>query len=216
MAIALNYLIAFLLLVTILYCWRLNRRIVELHRGKKELLTLLKAFDQSILRAEEGTKILKHTCNNVGKALQDDIDKAKFLIEDLNFMIDRAASATDKLERNIQTSRNMEYQTSNSHQTFPARPSFNDMTAQPQRTAKIMPRDAPNPMPDDATPNKSKRSSIELLLEKLAGRKDPPSSQQAKRIAYKSPTELGAIDVNITSSSGKAESELMKLLKSAQ
>lgn len=220
MALVLNYLIAFLLLVTILYCWRLNKRIVELHRGKKELLTLLKAFDQAILRAEESTKTLKHTSMNVGKALQEDVDKARFLVEDLNFMIDRAASVTDKLEKHIQASRHIAPVDSGAsyfsqpNNMPPPRPVFNSDTGE-----RIPPRMAPgvssSPMPSDGG-NKSKRTGIELLLEKLAGRKDGPEANKVvpagKRIPYQSPEELGMMQMP----AGKAESDLLKLLKSTR
>lgn len=225
MALALNYLIAFLLLVTILYCWRLNRRIVELHQGKKELLTLLKAFDQSIIRAEEGTRTLKNTCANLGHALQEDIDKAKFLVEDLNFMIDRAAAATDTLENRIQTSRSIAsadgIASPNSYPPprSPLRETSPRMASRPHPSTSIK-RDAPNPMPETSSPAKSKRTGIELLLEKLAGRKDSEDTgkplPQEKQIAYKTPCELGAMDMESPSSPGKIESDLMKLLKSTQ
>lgn len=152
-----NYLIAFLLCITILYCWKLNRKIVELQHGKKEIKNLIKEFDHAILRAEEGVAELKLTGRSLSKELQENIKTSSQMVEDLNFMIGRASVATEKLEQQITASRDTESRLFQAqHQTFSTtsrstgyEPSSQGFTTEPV----IKPQ---------------KQSSIDMLLKRIA------------------------------------------------
>lgn len=212
MTLALNYLIAFLLLLTILFCWKLNRKIVAIHKSKKEMLALLKYFDNAVVRAEESIKQLKHASTSAGKLLQTDIEKAQLLVNDLNFMIERAATTADKLETSIATSREVPSfatsSTSRSPSTETRAPSF--------RLTPSSKLSANKPLVDTTDAQKertaSKRSSIEILLERLAG-KEPSVTKVPKeqRIAYQSPETLGAMELPATGNKN-APDKLMQLL----
>ena len=215
MTLALNYLIAFLLLVTIIFCWKLNKKIVAIHKSKREMLALLKCFDNAVLRAEESIKQLKLASTSAGKTLQTDIEKAKFLMDDLNFMIERAATATDKLENSITSSRSNLYASSTMEQ--PQRPAYATPSFRLSPSSKLTtPKPAVMDTPTaEKNATQSKRSSIEILLERLAGKQTPsPRISKGQRIPYKSPEELGALETAPTAK--KTGKDLMQLLQNAQ
>lgn len=93
-------LIAFLA-VTIGYAVVLNRKLTALRRNKSELQQLAATFTQATLKAED-------SIDRIGtgtEALQERVNKAQGLRDDLAFLIDRANSAADRLEGAIRTAR---------------------------------------------------------------------------------------------------------------
>src|ERR1700733_4725976 len=96
--LALNILIVALLVVTIGYCWLLNRRIRVLQDSKSELAQLLKHFDESTQRASESIIALQVASKKIGENIQFRIDKANYLMDDLSFMIDRGNKLTNQME----------------------------------------------------------------------------------------------------------------------
>lgn len=100
----LDGLVALLLVVCIVYCIKLNKKILALHKNKNDFAKGLKYFDDAILRAETSITELKNVSNKV-VVLQETISKANHVLNDLSFMADRAANLTDKLEMNIKDAR---------------------------------------------------------------------------------------------------------------
>lgn len=93
-------LIAFLA-VTIGYAVVLNRKLTALRRNKTELLQLAATFTQATLKAEDSIgRVMTGS-----EALQERVNKAQGLRDDLAFLIDRANSAADRLEDAIRSAR---------------------------------------------------------------------------------------------------------------
>lgn len=100
-ALILDVLVAVLLVFTIAYAILLNRRLGSLRKDKTDLEKLAATFGQATVRAEESIGRLKITAD----ALQDSIDKAEALRDDLSFLIDRGGSAADRLEGAVRAAR---------------------------------------------------------------------------------------------------------------
>lgn len=100
-SLVLDVLVAVLLVVTISYALVLNRRLTGLRRDKKELEKLAASFGQATARASESIGTLRSTAGD----LQARIDKAQGLRDDLQFLVERASSAADRLEQAVRASR---------------------------------------------------------------------------------------------------------------
>jgi thiamine biosynthesis lipoprotein ApbE len=95
---ALSAVLAALLGVTIAYCWVLNKRIQLLQDSRSELAALLRHFDKSTTKASESIVALQEASKKIGETIQGRIEKANFLIDDLNFIMERADKLADELE----------------------------------------------------------------------------------------------------------------------
>jgi len=94
--------LAVLLLITIGYAVILNKRLGTLRRDKAQLEKLSVSFGASTVRAEESIEKLMATAD----ILQDRMESAQGLRDDLAFLIDRGGQAADKLEDLVRESRN--------------------------------------------------------------------------------------------------------------
>lgn len=101
LSLVLDIVVAALLVVTIGYAVVLNRRLGVLRRDKSELKKLTKSFGEATARAEEGIGKLKTTAGG----LQQSIDKAQTLRDDLIFLIDRGGTAADRIEETVRAAR---------------------------------------------------------------------------------------------------------------
>ena len=93
--------VAILLVVTIGYAIVLNRRLGKLRGDTAELKKLAATFGESTVRAEESIEKLRNTAD----MLQDRMEKAEALRDDLAFLIDRGGQAADKLEDLVRATR---------------------------------------------------------------------------------------------------------------
>lgn len=93
--------VAVLLVITIGYAIVLNKRLGKLRRDKASLEKLAATFGDSTARAEESIETLKYAADMI----QDRIDKAQALRDDLAFLIDRGGQAADNLEDLVRASR---------------------------------------------------------------------------------------------------------------
>ena len=100
-SLALDVLVAVLLVITIGYAVVLNRRLGKLRRDKSQLERLAATFGQATARAEESIGKLKNTAD----ALKERIDNAQALRDDLAFLIDPGTSAADRLEETVRAAR---------------------------------------------------------------------------------------------------------------
>ncbi len=100
-SLALDVLVAVLLVITIGYAIVLNRRLGRLRRDKSQLERLAATFGQATARAEESIGKLKNTADS----LKERIDNAQALRDDLAFLIDRGSSAADRLEETVRAAR---------------------------------------------------------------------------------------------------------------
>ncbi len=100
-SLALDILVAALLVVTIVYAVILNRRLGVFRSHKSELETLAASFTDATLRADESVGKLKVMADD----LQVRLDKAQALHDDLVFLIDRGGSEADRLEETVRKAR---------------------------------------------------------------------------------------------------------------
>ena len=104
-SLVLDTLIAVLLVVSISYAMVLNRRFNSLRKDKAQLEKLAASFGDATLKAGQGTLVLRNTAG----ALQECIDKAEILRNDLQFLIDRGTSTADRLETVVRSSRDKSF-----------------------------------------------------------------------------------------------------------
>lgn len=105
LAIIIDITVICLLLMTIMFCWRLNSKIMELKSGRRDLLELVKTLDAAILKTNTNITELKVMSQNSAVELSHLVSKAQEYIGDLNFMNETAAKLADRLERNISDAR---------------------------------------------------------------------------------------------------------------
>lgn len=94
----LDAIIIFMLLVTIAYCWQLNRKIVQLQKGKSEFAKLFITFDKSLMRAEQEMRSLKEQTQAMSAALGRKTEIAKELIDDLSDLENKGRMIYQSLE----------------------------------------------------------------------------------------------------------------------
>ena len=98
-------LIAVLLLVTIVYAVRLDRKLAGLRTAKDELATVLAGFAAQTAKAERGLTEMRAAAETIGQSLQQDIDQGRSMVEDLDFLVERSGSLADRLEANLRVGR---------------------------------------------------------------------------------------------------------------
>lgn len=98
---------AILLVVVIVYAFRLNRSLSALKANKAELNALIETFTQSTNRAEASVARLKSSATETAAALQENVSKAQELRDDLAFMTDRGEELANRLEAGIKSARNV-------------------------------------------------------------------------------------------------------------
>jgi hypothetical protein len=101
----LDIVIVGLLGATVVYCWILNKRIKILQDSKSELAQLLHHFDESTRRASDSIIALQTASKKIGENIQNRIDKANFLLDDLAFMIEKGNKLANQMEASFAVNR---------------------------------------------------------------------------------------------------------------
>jgi len=94
LSILVNGMMAALLLVTIVYCWRLNNRIRILQDSKSELARIIREFNESTERATQSIADIHEATNRISENIQHKIDRANFLATDLDMLIEKGGRLT--------------------------------------------------------------------------------------------------------------------------
>jgi hypothetical protein len=97
----LDILVAALLATTIGFAAVLNHRLGKLRRDRNELEKTAAEFRQATARAEDSVGKLKISTD----ALQEKIDQAQSLCDDLVFLIDRGGTTADRIESEVRATR---------------------------------------------------------------------------------------------------------------
>ncbi len=103
--ILLDIAVAGLLSATIFYCIKLNMRIKLLQDSKSELAGLIQQFDVSTKAAVDSIQEIHRASRKIGENIQAKLDKANYLANDLEFMIERANKTADKIDGQISNKR---------------------------------------------------------------------------------------------------------------
>jgi hypothetical protein len=189
----LDILIMLLLGVTIGYCWVLNRRIKVLQDGKSELAQLLGHFDESTQRASESIIALQTASKKIGENIQFRIEKANYLLDDLSFMIEKGSKLANQMEADIAINR------AKSRALADAPPS-------PPPEKKPLPVMEKPEAPKSTAARDKMATSLEAVLERIAGRKQPaPETPEEERIPPRRPEKPPV--------RSRAEQDLLDMIK---
>tara|TARA_B100001123_G_scaffold379773_1_gene448945 strand:- start:151 stop:795 length:645 start_codon:yes stop_codon:yes gene_type:complete len=172
----LDGLMAALLLITTVYCWKLNKRIRVLQDSRSELAQIIRQFDESTRVATASIAEIHQATRNITDNIQMKIDKASYLADDLEMMIDRGSKVASRMESDLGIAAPNE--SINRKSQPPSRAS-----AAPQRGAAANPRRAAmqdedveidSISPREAADSRRSRSkpSLDSVLKKVSGRRD--------------------------------------------
>lgn len=171
LSVLMNGLMAGLLLATIIYCLKLNSRIRLLQDSKSELARIIKEFDESTQRATNNINEIHAATMRISENIQHKIDKANYLANDLDALIERGQKLTGKPEAApARTSQPMRPEPSNS---APARSLADIMPARVSEPVASAP--AAEASPTGRRPLRT-RSRAEQELLNLIGNKNSDES----------------------------------------
>ncbi len=105
--IILNVVIALLLVITIIFCLVLSKRISAFNSNKNDLKRFLTDFNEAIHKAEGNINLLKEMGSNVDENLKAQIKRARFLANDLSFLSEKGENVAQNLEGKISLSRDI-------------------------------------------------------------------------------------------------------------
>lgn len=171
----LNGLMALLLIVTTVYCSRLNKRIKILQDSKSELAEIIRQFDESTQRATASISDIHNATSRIAENMQHKIDKANYLADDLQFMIEKGNKLADRMDGGISANRS-----NNAAASQPSRPAPRPSVVEP------MPEDEPEQVrpvsrrPADLPPARSggdkAKASLDSMLKRVSGRSEDSAS----------------------------------------
>ncbi len=105
LSVVLDLLLVLVLGAVLVYAVILNKRLSQLRSNKEELARVINAFNEATLRAEASIPRLRKAADDVKSQLEDRIEKAVSLKDDLAFMIDRGDSMANRLESSVRMAR---------------------------------------------------------------------------------------------------------------
>lgn len=105
--LVLDIIVSILLAATIGYAVLLNSRLVQLRKNRDDLARLVGAFNDATVRAESGIPKLKRATEEAEVGLQERVEKAQSLRDDLAFMIERADTMVNRLETAVRSARDV-------------------------------------------------------------------------------------------------------------
>ncbi len=175
----LNGLMALLLVVTTVYCSRLNKRIKILQDSKSELAEIIHQFDESTQRATASISDIHNATSRIAENMQHKIDKANYLADDLQFMIEKGNKLADRMDGGISANRsNAAAAAAATAARAAPRPSVTEYVPEDepdqQRPASRRPADVP-PARSGSGGDKAK-ASLESMLKRVSGRSEDSAS----------------------------------------
>lgn len=93
--------LAVLLLLTIGYCAALERRLRGIRAAHEEMRGLLNEFGKATQQAERGIDKLRTTAQDISTGLQDHIEEAVKLRDELRVMTQSGNTLAEKIERGL-------------------------------------------------------------------------------------------------------------------
>lgn len=97
--------IIILLLINIVYCWNLNKKIVLLRNSRQEIQKVINSFNTSVKNAQDSIAKLKTASRNSTKDLHGLIEKSAETCSDLHYLIDSGEAIANKLEDSLSKSK---------------------------------------------------------------------------------------------------------------
>jgi hypothetical protein len=105
LGIVLDVVVALMLGGAIGYAYLLERRLRALHTDRAALEGLVAGLAQTASHAEAGITGLRAAADRIGAELQQRIDRAEALRDDLGYMHERGNQIADRLEQAVRTGR---------------------------------------------------------------------------------------------------------------
>ena len=164
-------LMALLLVVTIFYCWKLNKRIRILQDSKSELSNIIRQFDESTQKATRSIGEIHEATSRIAENMQHKIDKANYLADDLQFMIEKGNKIADRMEGGISAGRKRG--SSSSREQVDEAPKRRSAPKKERTTHMV---DDAESKPDEVD---SAKSSLESVLKRMSGRNKEESAPAA-------------------------------------
>lgn len=130
-SLAFDVVIFLALAATIFYAWRLTRQLDKIHSDRKAFEQLIQALDLSSSRAEAAIRALKETAAGSGDHLQERINAARSLSEELEIMVQAGDNLAERLQ--ILAEKGRKAVMPESHETVIDEPAFH---AQPKTRAE--------------------------------------------------------------------------------
>jgi hypothetical protein len=196
----LDVLIVLLLMVTIGYCWLLNRRIRVLQDSKSELAQLLKHFDESTQRASDSIIGLQSASKKIGENIQMRIEKANFLLDDLAFMIEKGHKLTNQMEAGFAVTRARARALTEDE---PKAIEVAEEEALPQ-PMPVIEKFIPKPAEKTISQRDKTTATLEAVLDRIVGRGKTPANdvEETRQRDRKEPKQRS-----------RAEQELLDMIK---
>ncbi|MDF1732175.1 MAG: DUF6468 domain-containing protein [Minwuia sp.] len=101
MNLLLDVLLVVLLTATVIYCFRLNRRLGQLRNAQGDMAALVQSFDQSTERARSSIDELKSTAGAVGLELEARVAKARDMLDELQLVTTSGERVADRIEKGV-------------------------------------------------------------------------------------------------------------------
>lgn len=103
--VALDLLVAGLLVATIAYAIILNRRLSQLRGGSEQMERLVSDFYQATTRAESGVSALKDFAERNDSGILEQLESMQKLRDELEYLVERAERQGARLEDKISSER---------------------------------------------------------------------------------------------------------------
>ncbi len=87
-----------LLGITVLFCWRLNGKLLELKKSRGDMSKLVKVFDESIIRTNQSIAHLRDIATQASEELKKQHYKTHELIDQISFANDTSSRVLKRLE----------------------------------------------------------------------------------------------------------------------
>lgn len=99
--VLLDLLLIFMLGATIAYCVNLSRKLSVMRDAQQELHKVAEDFDRAIVRSKMGIEELKSASETIGQDLQQELDDARGLLEELKLINASSSRIADKLQESV-------------------------------------------------------------------------------------------------------------------
>jgi phage-related minor tail protein len=191
LTVFLDGLMAVLLMITTVYCWKLNKRIRILQDSRSELAQIIRQFDESTREATKAIAEIHEATRNLTDNIQLKIDKASYLADDLEIMIDRGAKMAGRMDSSGGYAASPEPV---ARKAAPSRPAAKPSRRPIMEDENVEVESVSREEVEAARQRGRQKSSLDSVLKKVSGRRDEPGTEaQAKpgaRLRSKAEEEL--------------------------
>ena len=95
---AIDLIFVLLLVATIVFAFRLERRLAALRGTKEQLVAVIGELNAAAARAEAGIRGLKNAAETTGASLEERLTRARSLTDDLGVLVQSGQRVAQKLE----------------------------------------------------------------------------------------------------------------------